>query len=668
MKRLALALLLLATPAWGGTYWVSPVGNAANDGSDSTKNAKTLAWANAYATAGDTIYLKSSFGIETDTTGGGGIPQYNQPIRPTHGGSSNSARIWFIGDVNHPGSRKVTYVELDTVAGCTGYVSVYGVRAEKTTATNGGLIFRGRHATYDSVAYCKIDGKLDVFGRNYSTICHSVINDGLPWPRSGTNQTMSDLVNITNGMQTGDLSVVQALPDSMNGWLHGFTFTDNTVRSSIGLGRSGNAMTVRLVKSSTFARDTFYLGSVLVPPSGSSDAHLNTWYLCQDNDVTDCVFYGKADGTYSVFYLLNVRDYQIGNRWTRNKFIEDEDSAKPLKVAFLTAGASDPGDRNNTWTGNFVRVRGLVEIETASKGEIHQFNTYLTQDEFWFGGNVTTARADSLIFRHNTLVNFNQDAEAMKREYNIDSTKASRINRNIFAGLKYSPTSSHIGNPTAYGHYAINAFGTADEDSNLFWCHLQDSTLAVRGFTYGPSTPSGFNLLTTSEKASRYGNPMFADTSWATFNGYPNDTSIAISRDLWGGNDWFVGAQGPPVLVAGDSIAPVVTISSPTDLQSFAIGEVCDIAWTASDAVGVVRVDIDRRPIGPAVTWYTVKHDIITDVTDGSWFWTVANTLYTRTRIRVRAHDAAGNIGEDYVDIVHPCTPCADDDPYYEVP
>lgn len=103
MKARALAvvaLLLLAAPAWGATYWVSPTGTPGASGADSTTNAGTLTWicANFNNSDGiaDTIRFKSGdYGSES------AIPLKN---------GTATARVVFLGFPQDPGAVRVNII------------------------------------------------------------------------------------------------------------------------------------------------------------------------------------------------------------------------------------------------------------------------------------------------------------------------------------------------------------------------------------------------------------------------------------------------------------------------------------------------------------------------------------------------------------------------------
>ncbi|MBI5838416.1 MAG: T9SS type A sorting domain-containing protein [Candidatus Eisenbacteria bacterium] len=95
---------------------------------------------------------------------------------------------------------------------------------------------------------------------------------------------------------------------------------------------------------------------------------------------------------------------------------------------------------------------------------------------------------------------------------------------------------------------------------------------------------------------------------------------------------------------AGDTIPPVVTITSPVGGESWALGSAHNITWTATDAVGVTSVDLAYSVDGGA----TFPNVIATGLANsGSYSWTLGGLPSATARVRAIAHDAAGHVGSD---------------------
>jgi trimeric autotransporter adhesin len=113
------------------------------------------------------------------------------------------------------------------------------------------------------------------------------------------------------------------------------------------------------------------------------------------------------------------------------------------------------------------------------------------------------------------------------------------------------------------------------------------------------------------------------------------------------------GAADPTVTIIDDTLLPQVTVVMPNGGETWALGAMVKIAWTADDNQGVTAVDVRlTRDLG--TTW----EDLATGIANsGTFTWTVtppptnvdATHVFTAL-IEVRAHDANGNLGSDQSD------------------
>ncbi len=91
-----------------------------------------------------------------------------------------------------------------------------------------------------------------------------------------------------------------------------------------------------------------------------------------------------------------------------------------------------------------------------------------------------------------------------------------------------------------------------------------------------------------------------------------------------------------------DHVAPSVAVTSPVGGETWKAGSAHSITWTATDNVGVTTVDLAYSTDGGA----TYPNVIATGLSGSSAFpWTVPNSPTAGARVRVTAHDAAGNQG-----------------------
>ncbi len=126
-----------------------------------------------------------------------------------------------------------------------------------------------------------------------------------------------------------------------------------------------------------------------------------------------------------------------------------------------------------------------------------------------------------------------------------------------------------------------------------------------------------------------------ASSGNTVFNGWgeagATDSTLFMNATLWA-----TRSSG------GDVTPPTVSVTSPTGGQTWKAGSSQTITWTATDNVGVTTVDIAWSTDGGASYPNTLASGLSNS---GSFGWTVPNTPGTTNRIRVTAHDAAGNSG-----------------------
>lgn len=92
-----------------------------------------------------------------------------------------------------------------------------------------------------------------------------------------------------------------------------------------------------------------------------------------------------------------------------------------------------------------------------------------------------------------------------------------------------------------------------------------------------------------------------------------------------------------------DAIAPLAILASPDGGEVLKAGSSQSVTWSASDNVGVTTVDLDWSSDGGS-TWSAIATAI---ANTGSYPWTVPAQATTAGLVRVRARDAAGNLGAD---------------------
>jgi hypothetical protein len=99
------------------------------------------------------------------------------------------------------------------------------------------------------------------------------------------------------------------------------------------------------------------------------------------------------------------------------------------------------------------------------------------------------------------------------------------------------------------------------------------------------------------------------------------------------------------VYVDIDSTPPSVTVTSPNGGEVWNVGTMHDITWTATDSgSGVTSIDIHYSTDGGSTYPYTIA---TAEYNDGVYSWKIPDNPSSTCRVKVVAHDVAGNAGDD---------------------
>ncbi len=199
--------------------------------------------------------------------------------------------------------------------------------------------------------------------------------------------------------------------------------------------------------------------------------------------------------------------------------------------------------------------------------------------------------------------------------------------------------------------YKVHHHGSATSSNATLLAAIQPKLGVIscgNGNSYGHPTAAAVGRLHTANVKTYWTETGTGATPLAGWDKVSNG-QIVISAtwepagvDTVRGNgftDTFINS-GTPV---SDGIAPVATLMSPDGGEAWKAGSSHSIAWTATDNVGVTTVDLAWSADGGAV-WTPVASGISNS---GAYAWTVPSLGTTAGRVRVRARDAAGNLGAD---------------------
>jgi len=107
------------------------------------------------------------------------------------------------------------------------------------------------------------------------------------------------------------------------------------------------------------------------------------------------------------------------------------------------------------------------------------------------------------------------------------------------------------------------------------------------------------------------------------------------------------GASGTQVFTVSatpDIQAPVATLTAPDGGESWAVGSVQNVTWSATDDVAVTSVDLALSRDGGASFPDTIAAGV---PNTGAYAWTVSGLPSATARVRVVARDGGGNLGAD---------------------
>jgi hypothetical protein len=512
-----LLLVALAAPAGAATYWVSPTGATGNSGADST-NAKTLAWFNSTAVAGDVCRFKSG--------------TYSTGIAPAHDGTSAS-RIRYYGFPNSPGAVSVTSIDFGTHDYCTarwfnvtsnGGVagmndgSIQDSLASVTATSGGGMWFHGDQCTVDSLT---LTGGSITGTTQYHWIDMYHVGDGM-----GTNNLISNStfgVNVNTTAFQGDVHIL-GMRDVAYNTFYGNTF-NITVTNCFG-----------------------YFFPVEMYESYYNLFQKNTWNLNMNN---------TPNGTHAIWAYRDSSSY---NRFVGNTVIASAGGDMSLG---LSQSGSFPGTTGHTYLGGNVfkfgsaPSTGGIYWQNDSDGDTLEFNTVAASGGPAIyipnGGGLTNT-----VFRHNTFYS--------------NSTPVVNLGGASGSGSKYVSNIAYSSVANGAGTAATVSVpsGVGMDSLGLVFSRGGSASNAIRYNGSNGAPGSGGNFGAAGRAI--WNTPMFTDSSYATLNTTLLPQSPAQSASL---QDGFAGANG---IATADLLrpAPVTTLAA-----TGSTGTTISLGWTA---------------------------------------------------------------------------------------
>lgn len=489
-------LLTVGAPAWAATYYLAPGGNDSNAGTSPGTAWLTLSKANSTLQAGDVVFIQPG--------------TYSGAIAPARDGNA-TGRISYVGSKTSPGSVVVASI---TLSGRS-YISVMGVTStgDVTISVNSSSV----PAEYDSVQYVTGLGSLWMNGAHFSHVGHCTIGNDTPGDNFSLYISYADTTRFC-------------------------TVEDNVFRLASTPGSHPQVNSG--IRNCSFSRNTFYIRI----PNNNTDANAG-----QNYGILNCRFTDNKrifrndnstmlnwDGSVKPNYGLNLRDECRFNSWVRDTFLVDSQSLHTIKYQFSSAGTYNSGNKYNSWTNCFFQgnaTEAALGTNLVSTGYNFFGNTFVMK-------NPWTGPADSMTFRHNTVIN---TAGPMVVDNEALVVTNSIFRSNIFYGTGVQPYATvRLPSATSVSSDSNLVYSAGGNSSNAFWLH--PSGVASR-------LGHGYPWCDTYGKDchSQWGDPQFASVSWANPNPAPRTGSIALSSGSW--PDGYVGAIGTGTSV-GDLTPP----------------------------------------------------------------------------------------------------------------
>ena len=211
--------------------------------------------------------------------------------------------------------------------------------------------------------------------------------------------------------------------------------------------------------------------------------------------------------------------------------------------------------------------------------------------------------------------------------------------------------------------------------SGLFWyvCDIDGATGAITVInTLQSETPTiaGFKGTTFNEKKK---NTVQAEgltgglniESWQwDFNNdgtvdatiqnptftYTHPGSYTVKLTVSDGTNSYSETKTDYITVLAENVAPTVSLLSPNGGESYKAGSNLEISWSATDNVGVTRIDL-LYSIDGGETFQTIVTNLAN--TPSKYLWEIPTSAVSEScKIKVIAYDAVGNFASDVSDAV----------------
>ncbi len=526
--RCSLLLLCLLAPATAtaATYYVAPTGSDLATGSSLAPWA-TLAHANATLRPGDLCMLRPG--------------SYVDAIHPARAGSA-VARITYLGDLAHPERVTVAQVLVDQR-----WVSVKGVTAPAGTLAYEDEITAAR---FDSLAWCTFSGGIGFVGAKDCVIAHCTV--------LGAVQFAGDhWLPVGQGVSSCERDTLSA-----NTIIHGSV-------ADIGGQRAFKLMhfTQRCVIDSNQVTGIF--------GGANSDLFGTLIYNSYRNVFHDNHWSWEAIGPRpngEPWDAFSVRDSSSHNLFLRDTLLCGTHGTLPMRTRFCSAGTYPGQCVGNVWRSCLFKMTAYLWGQDRMDSSVVESCTVVSKGAY---AMYLESRPRAVAWRHNTFATLG--TVALECEATL-TDGGNDFRSNIFYAAGAPTCETAIARFTHTGGFT--------SDHNLYYApdagNVADHALGGEFGCSAPGTSGLWYATLGQDGGSRFGAPLFADSSFDTFDGRLRAGSMAVGV---GDGGSIAGAAG--LIVVG----PVVT-----DLRTAIVRpDTVTLSWSAPSLSGAAATAYDLR-------------------------------------------------------------------------
>ena len=610
---LVASALLLATAAGAATYYLSPGGSDSNSGLSPSSPWATVRKANSTLRAGDVCFLANG--------------SYGDEINPSASGTSTN-RLSYVGNLASPGAVVVGGLSLST-----SWISVKGVKA------NGGLTIN-TPAQYDSVAWSVLDGWLGMYAAKHCMVAHNTANGQILFAANNGNPCYDHGVKDPACFANCEFDTLRGNVLNIGNILPGDRAF--TMRS----------YTQNCLLDSNHVTATMTPGGPLPDDSGVLLMSYNSYY----NTFRDNRWEVEATGPHPQgnWRVHTLRDSTSYCSFIRDTILAGVKSGYDIHDLIADSGNWPGSTGHSLWDQCFYKFGGgNFYWQDYCKNNTIQNSVIASNTGFVLYGGGTV----SSVFRHNTLYG---NGQIIRFDGVISGT--TEMTSNII----YTRSAGGPGDSGGELNWLRNTSSIVS-DNNLFFTPSYTSSPGDRSIMWccytgsRPGAGQPWNRATGQDGNSRYGSPLFADSSFANLDPALRAGSAAIGAGA-GGSDAGAVPFGP------DAIAPstvstldtlrvnntslVLTWVAPGDDGTAGRAQAYDLRW--SNAPISAANFASATPVSPQpapASGGTAQSYLVQSLTPGTSYY-----------FAIKAVDEAGN-WSGLSNVAHATTTLADVQP-----